>query len=57
VKHGSGQKIVPSADWAFIAELATPDDLHTWLSSDAHRELLDKIIPIKAEVASIQLDL
>jgi hypothetical protein len=53
---GPGKKVVDNtADWAFIAELAEPEDLHRWLKSEAHGELLQMIMPIKGSVTSIQI--
>jgi hypothetical protein len=48
--------ILPSAaDWGYIAEVATEEDLKSWEQDEGHLNAARKLAPLRAMVMNIQL--
>jgi hypothetical protein len=56
VVYGSGVKALPTgADWGFIADIESEDDVRAWTTCDAHREMVTLVRQISSGGANMQM--
>jgi hypothetical protein len=56
VIHGSGVRVVPNgADWGFIADVDSEDDVRAWTKCEAHAEMVAYVRQISAGGANMQM--
>lgn len=56
VVSGSGIRTLNNAaDWGFIADVDSEDDVHEWVACAAHTEILTYVRPISSGGANMQM--
>jgi hypothetical protein len=56
VIYGSGIRTLSNgADWGFIADVDSEDDVHAWVASGAHAEMVSYVRQISSGGANMQM--